>query len=118
MITRLIEFRQSDCEVKTTQGHVSKVLRTEKAGREHGVPPTASKLEAVPSPRKGSREGESGRKKRIVDRPAVNAEGKAYLLVRDVVIGAPELMDWERVDVLHFIDLGIYLDAERFVYSL
>lgn len=38
------------------------VLHTGKEGRERGVPPTASVLEPVPSPRKGS-----GKNKRIVD---------------------------------------------------
>lgn len=54
----------------------------EMADRGRGMPPTTFDLEALSIPRKGS-----GESKRIVDGPAVDEEGKAYPLARDVVKG-------------------------------
>lgn len=64
--------------------------RTEKAVRAHGVLPTKFELEVVPIIRKRSRQ-----EKRIMDRPAVDAEDSVYPLARDVVTGASVRTDWE-----------------------
>lgn len=71
-------------------------------------------LEAVPVPREGSGEGKGRNKSRVVDGPTLDKERKAYTLTQNVVKRAPAKMNWERVDVLECIDLGKYLDSERF----
>lgn len=78
------------------------------------MPPTASELEAVLIPRKDSGDGNGGGKKRVVDGPAMNEERKTYPLGRDVVEGASANVSWERLDVLDYIRLGHYLNAEHF----
>lgn len=60
----------------------------------------------------GERKG--GEKNRYVNSPSLDEEGKVCPLVRDVFRGAPVGMDWERVDVLHYIDLREYHDAKCF----
>lgn len=44
--------------------------------------------------------------------PAVEPESKACPLAQDVFNGAPARIDWELVDVLHYIGLGKFLKAE------
>lgn len=68
----------------------------------------------MPIPRKGFCAGEGGGVREVCDRPAVDAGGKAYPLVLDVVKGVRTKMDWERDDVVHDISVGKYLDAEHF----
>lgn len=61
--------------------------------------------------KKGSEEGKSSEWKRIVEHPAVDAEINVYPVAWDAVEGVVARMDWERVDVPHFVGLGEYLDA-------
>lgn len=60
------------------------MLRTERASRDCGVPPTASDLEAVFVPRIESGEENGGVKREVVNGPVLYKERKAYLLVRGI----------------------------------
>lgn len=76
-----------------------KVLRMERGIREPGVPPEALKLEVVPILRKESDEGKGDVMRRVVDSSALNEDGKAYPLTRDVDKGTLANANWERLDM-------------------
>lgn len=78
------------------------------------MPPTLFELGAVPIPRKERGEGNGDVKKRVVNDLVLDEEGKAYPLAWDVVKGTPAIINWEPRDVLDYIGLRQYLDAERF----
>lgn len=48
-----------------------------------------------------------------MDSPVLNEEWKAFPMARNVAKGAPASMNWEQVDVLHYIGLGEFLDVEH-----
>lgn len=77
------------------------------------VPLVASELEAVPISQKDIGEGRGGEGKKIVKSSTKNEEEMAYPLEWDVTKETMVKMEWERVDVLDFFCLGVYLDAER-----
>lgn len=49
-----------------------------------------------------------------MDGPALDKERMACPLAHDVVKGAPANLNWEQMDVLDYICLVKYLDADRF----
>lgn len=68
--------------------------------------PTESELEVVPISQKGHEEDKGGGGKKVLNRHAVDAKGKAYSLARDFVKSTLAITELERVDVLHYIGLG------------
>lgn len=78
------------------------------------MPPTAFELDAVPIPRKVSGERKGGGGKRTVDAHAVEEEGKAYPLARNVVKEAQARMNLERANVLRYVGSADCLVSERF----
>lgn len=68
----------------------------------------------MPIPRKKSEEGKREKGKRIVDRSAVDARGKAYPLGQDLVKDILPRMDWERADDSHYVGVGKNLEAKSF----
>lgn len=78
----------------------------EKNGRERGVSPTESELEAMPTLLKGSDERKGGGKWRIVDGPALDDERKAYPLEWVLINAAPAIVNSKRLGELDTIGLG------------
>lgn len=111
---RRTKIRQSDSGIRERRDLRRKVPRAKMARRGRGVLSTASELKAVPIPRKetGERLRKGGGTKKIVDNPALDQEGKAYPLERDVVKGALTRMNWKRIDDLSYVGLGEFLNAK------
>lgn len=101
-------------------GHASNVPHMEKESKKSGgpVPPTECQPEAASISTRKSWKWNGGWSKRVCDRPAVGAEGKSYPQDRDIFKSTLAKMDWERDDVLHYVVLAGYLDAEVLVYAL
>lgn len=83
-----------------------KVPYTERGARKCEVPQTALEHEKLQIPRKECEEGKGGGKRRSVNGPALDNEGKACPLARDVVKEAAENVNRERLDMLDYSSLG------------